>query len=205
MAKPKKGASPKIIKTTAKDLQAAIKEAAGAKLRAKNASVSKSTGLTDYRTKSGFSGRALSLGLELHAMDDIKRTDLVRELLMIHQMMGWGEQSDLFDDIGAQITEAAKRAEDAEAKRQGKPTGTESLPLEALAKGIKPLAEDATAASRRARAAKAVHDGPPGEAMKAGAAEGDAFLREQVAKRSGRTATALPDAPEMLESTGASA
>ena len=181
MARKPKGASPKAIKTTAKDLQAAMRDAAGAKQRASNAQANKSSALQDYAQKSGFSGAALNFGLKLHSMEDIKRTDLVREILMIHQMMGWGEQADLFDDIGAQIAEAAKRAEEAEKARQGKPKGEPGLPLEALEKGIKPL--DTTKAARRKRKDSSF-DGPPGEAMRAGAAESEAFLKGQIAKGS---------------------
>ncbi len=144
MAKSKKGASPKTIKATATDLQAAIRDAAGAKQRAANASANKSSALQDYAQKSGFSSTALAFGLKLHGMEDIKRTDLVREVLMIHQMMGWGEQSDLFDDVGAQIAAAAKRAEEADKASKGKASGTPGLPLESLANGIKPLDEKPT-------------------------------------------------------------
>lgn len=146
MARKKKGASPKTIKTTAAQLQDAIRDAAGAKQRAINANANKTNALADYALKSGFSKRALALGLELHNLEDIKRTDLVRELLMIHQMMGWGEQADLFDDVGQQIAQAAERAEADAKARKGQPK--EGLPLEALAKGIKPLDEAPGAKSR---------------------------------------------------------
>lgn len=149
MAKGKKGASPKVIKATAAQLQDAIRDAAGARQRAKNANENKTNALSDYALRSGFSKRTLALGLELHGMEDIKRTDFVRELLMIHAMMGWGEQSDLFDDIGAQIADAAKRAEDETKSRRGQASGTPSLPIEALATGIKPLDEAAPARGRR--------------------------------------------------------
>lgn len=141
MAGKKKGASPKTIKTTAAQLQDAIRDAAGAKQRAKNANANKTNALTDYALRSGFSKRALALGLELHNLEDVKRGDFMRELLMIHQMMGWGEQSDLFDDIGQQIAAATQRAEDEARSRRGEAKGTPGLPLEALEKGIKPLEE----------------------------------------------------------------
>ncbi|GLS44395.1 hypothetical protein [Methylobacterium brachythecii] len=143
MATKKKGASPKVIKATSSGLQDAIRDAAGAKLRAKNAGANKATALGEYAKKSGFSNPVLGLVLKLHDWDDIKRTDFIRELLMAHDMMGWGKQSDLFDDIGEQIAEATKRAQDAENARKGKPTSTPGLPIEELAKGIKPLDEPA--------------------------------------------------------------
>ena len=159
MAGKKKGASPKAIKTTAKDLQDVIRDAAGAKQRATNANANKTNALSDYALRSGFSKRALALGLELNNLEDIKRTDFVREVLMIHQMMGWGEQADLFDDVGQQIAQAAERAEMDARSRKG--NAQDGLPLDALEKGIKPLAEADASKPRAGRRGKNALPGAP--------------------------------------------
>ncbi|MCC0807537.1 hypothetical protein FPV16_15080 [Methylobacterium sp. W2] len=187
MARKLKGATPKVIKTTAAQLQDAIRDAAGASQRAANANSNKSTALSDYCAKSGLPAKSVKLILDCHKMEDVKRRDFVLGFLMAHQMMGWGEQSDLFDDVGKMISEATAAAEADEKSRKGQAQGSPGLPLEEAEREF--TKNNAKASAKRE--AKAT---TPSEAMRDSTAAGDAFLKEQTAK-GGRNA--LPGAPAL--------
>lgn len=134
MAKRKRAQEAKTIKTTAKDFQQAVREATGAKVRAKNASSSKSTAVSDFCMRSGFGKKPFGIILQLADMEDSKRDDTVRQILMGYELMGWGKQQDMFDDIGDRIAKAARAAEDEAKARKGQPKGSEGLPLDEAAK-----------------------------------------------------------------------
>ena len=193
MPRKKKGASPKTIKTTATQLQDAIREAAGAAQRAKNAGSNKSTTLSDYCAKSGLPSKSVKLILDCHNMEDIKRQDFIRGFLMCCQLMGYGDQGDLLDDVGKMIADAAKAAEAEEKSRRGLAQGSPGLPLD---EAEREFSKNAPKANRRKNPVPA---GTPSEAMRASTADGDAFLREQTAKAARNElpgAPALADAPE---------
>jgi hypothetical protein len=134
MARRKKAKEPKTIKTTAAEFQQAVREANGASVRAKNASSSKSTAVTDFCTKSGFANKPFGIILQLEAMEDIKRDETVRQILMGYELMGWGKQQDMFDDIGDRIAAAKKAAEEEDWKKARPNKGSEGLPLDEAAK-----------------------------------------------------------------------
>ncbi|GEP06845.1 hypothetical protein [Methylobacterium oxalidis] len=139
MARANKSSAPKTIKTTAKAFKDAIVDASGAGQRSSNASRNKSNAISGYCTKSGLSKKAFGIVLQLHGMEEMKRDDTVRQILMGYELMGWGKQGDLLDDVGAMIQAAAKAAAADEAARNRLMKGSPGLPLEALEKGIKPL------------------------------------------------------------------
>lgn len=134
MARRKKAKEQKTIKTTAAEFQQAVRDANGASLRAKNASSSKSTAVTDFCLKSGFAKKPFSIILQLEAMEDTKRDETVRQILMGYELMGWGKQQDMFDDIGDRIASAARAADEEAKAKKGQPKGSEGLPLDEAAK-----------------------------------------------------------------------
>lgn len=161
MARRKKAKEQKTIKTTAVDFQNAVRDANGAKLRAKNASSSKSTAVTDFCTKSGFAKKPFGIILQLAEMEDSKRDETVREILMGYELMGWGKQQDMFDDIGERIASAARAAEEEAKARKGHPKGSEGLPLDEAAKRFGQTAHKAQKAQRSEDAPTVVFPDPP--------------------------------------------
>ncbi|MCJ2129249.1 hypothetical protein [Methylobacterium sp. E-045] len=187
MARKPKGATPKIIKTTAAQLQDAIRDAAGASQRAANANSNKSTALSDYCASSGLPAKSVKLILDCHKMEDLKRQDFIRGFLMCCQLMGYGDQGDLLDDVGQMIADAAAAAEADEKSRKGQAQGSPGLPLEEAEREF-------TKANAKASAKREGKATTPSEAMRDSTAAGDAFLKEQTAKG---PRNALPGAPAL--------
>lgn len=134
MARRKKAKEPKTIKTTAAEFQQAVREANGAKVRAKNASSSRSTAVSDFCIRSGFAKKPFGIILQLADMEDAQRDDTVRQILMGYELMGWGAQKDMFDDIGDRIAAATRAAQEEAKAKKGEPKGSEGLPLDEAAK-----------------------------------------------------------------------
>lgn len=161
MARRKKAEEPKTIKTTAKDFRNAVSEVNGAKTRAKNASSSKSTAVTDFCLRSGFGKKAFGAIVAMNDMDEFKRDDFMRQMLMGYELMGWGTQKDMFDDIGERIAAATRAAEDDEKARKGQPKGSEGLPLDQAAKKFGETAHKAPRAKRSESEPTVVFPDPP--------------------------------------------
>lgn len=161
MPRQKKAKEQKTIKTTATDFQNAVREANGAKVRAKNASSSKSTAVSDFCTKSGFAKKPFGIILQLAEMEDSKRDETVRQILMGYELMGWGKQQDMFDDIGERIASAARAAEEDAKAKKGQPKGSEGLPLDEAAKRFGANAHKAPKAQRSEEAPAVVFPDPP--------------------------------------------
>ena len=161
MAKRKKAKEQKTIKTTATEFQQAVREANGAKVRAKNASSSKSTAISDFCTRSGFGQKPFGIILQLADMEDSKRDDTVRQILMGYELMGWGKQQDMFDDIGERIASAARAAEADAKARKGQPKGVEGLPLDEAARRFEANAHKAPKPSQTVDAPTVVFPDPP--------------------------------------------
>ena len=70
-----KSADGTTIKTTASQFQAAIREAAAASQEAKSSSFAKSTAISEFCERSGFSKTAVRFILQLHALDDELKRD----------------------------------------------------------------------------------------------------------------------------------
>jgi len=172
MPRQKKAKEQKTIKTTAVDFQNAVREANGAKVRAKNASSSKSTAVSDFCNKSGFGKKPFGIILQLADMEDSKRDETVRQILMGYELMGWGKQKDMFDDIGDRIATAARAAEEDAKARKGHPKGSEGLPLDEAAKSFGQTAHKAPTPPRAERAEDApavVFPDPPAMPEQTGA------------------------------------
>lgn len=133
--KPKSDQGPRVIKTTAEEFQKAVSEASRHKDSAKTYTGYHGEAVKRFCERSGFSPKAFRIVQTFHAVpDEFKRDDLIREVLMGIELMGYGKQGDLFDDVQKRVKALNDQEwEDAAPKDGG---ASESLSLDEAEKAF---------------------------------------------------------------------
>ena len=133
--KPKTDQGPRVVKTTADEFQKAMAEATRQKESARTYCGYQGAHVKNYCERSGFSPKAFKIVQGFHNIaDEFKRDDIIREVLMGIELMGYGSQGDLFDDVRKKVAATQDAAWEV-AKLN--PTGTPGLPLDEAEKAFK--------------------------------------------------------------------
>jgi hypothetical protein len=92
----------------------------------------------NFTERTGYSRPAFAFIAKLHRLgDDMKRQQLIREVLMGVELMGWSDQGDLFDNIQSHIDEHAERDSGEEEDGEPDPAEAEAAQVEANVTALK--------------------------------------------------------------------
>lgn len=95
----KKEPGQKLVKMKASDLDKALVEDARLRSQTKTYGGFRTTNTKNFIEKTGFGRKAYAVLQTMNSMDDLKRQDMMEQITMGFQMMGWDAQGKLFDRV----------------------------------------------------------------------------------------------------------
>jgi hypothetical protein len=193
----KKATEPVVVKFVAKDFNEAIKETLRLQGQQSEYGGFANRHKQNFCKKAGYDQMVFSWLVRLRKLDNpLKAQELILQFIMGAEALEFLKQGDLFNDT-SKLKERLHQAVAQEGEPKT-PTGDEALQIfqrrleENVDKAPTPAEVDAAVEKRaQRRRTVRVHDGPPSDAMRTSAAESDAFLKQQIAERSGNDVTTV--------------